>query len=75
MMVRMWNKWNTYLLLVEMQTFMSNMKFSVVVPKDEGTETNSRFSYVTHGDTPKGCFILSHRHLLSYIHCSSINNR
>lgn len=74
MLVRMWSKWNTYLLLVEMQTFMSNMDFSVVVPKDEGNQTKSRFCYVTHGHTPKGCFILSQRHLPNCTHCCSIHN-
>lgn len=74
MLVRMWSKWNTYLLLVEIQTPMANMELIAVVPKEKENQTNSRFSYVTHGDTPTGCFILSHRHLLSHIHCSSINN-
>jgi hypothetical protein len=47
MLVRMWSKWNTPLLLVGVKTCVDPIKIRMVVPQKEGNQSNSRSSSTT----------------------------
>jgi len=74
MLLRMWSKGSTPPLLVRVKSCAATMKISVVIPQENENLSTSRSSYTTLRHTPKECFILPQRHLLSHVHYCSIHN-
>ena len=75
MLVRMWSKGNTPLLLVGVQTSTATMEINMVVPQKMGNQFISRPRYTTLGHIPKGLYILPQGHLFNHVHSSFIHNR
>jgi hypothetical protein len=74
MLVWMLDKWNTHLLLVEVQTIIVTMEINTVVPLKIGKRSTLRSMYTTLGYILKGCSILQQGHLFNHVHCSFLNN-
>ena len=56
MLVRMWGKGNTYLLLVEVQTCTSNMEISVEILQKAENRAIKRSNHITLGHIPQRFF-------------------
>ena len=69
MLVRMWSKGNTNLLLTGLQTGTTTVEISMVVPWENENQSTSRSSYMTLEPIPKGHFILTQTQLLNHVNC------
>ena len=75
MMVRIQSNWNTFLLVVGLQTYTATIEItiSVVVPQEAGNSSTTRSSYTNLGHLPKGLYILLQSELLVHVHCCSVH--
>ena len=71
MLERLWDKENTPVLLVGVQTGVVPLDISMVISQKIRKQHSSRPSNITFRYIPKGCSIVQQGHVFNYVHTSN----